>query len=103
MKKMLGVFLLGVVAAGAFFGAWTYHFIVTGDGLVVERKVHWGLEDTYVDTRGWGILDYGKHPNISAIVASRKIRVALGAGSDAEKVAKDALDEAKKALEKIGK
>jgi hypothetical protein len=116
MKKRIGVFLAGAVCANAIFAALAWHVILAADGIVVERKATLSLADTVVDTRGWGLLDYGTHPRIGAVLAARrargvfvsgsdagkKVRGAFDgvSGSDAAKKAREALDGAKKALEK---
>ncbi len=50
MKRLLALALLAV----AVFGALSYHFILTRDGLILERKEELSFEDTFVDARPWG-------------------------------------------------
>lgn len=96
MKKILTIFLLGFGAAGGLFASLNYHFILTDKKLVVERKSELTFEDTFVDTRDWGIGDYLKHPRIASVLATRGIRSAFGGADGA---AEDAVKKTRKALD----
>ncbi|MBI5547742.1 MAG: hypothetical protein HY901_27995 [Deltaproteobacteria bacterium] len=99
MKKVLVTFVLGFAIAGGLFAALSYHFVLTDKELVVERKGKLGFAETFVDARGWGLMDYLKNPSVAAILAKHGIKgLAESSGSQADK-AKDALEKLRKGME----
>lgn len=92
MKRLLALALL----VAAAFGALSYHFILTRDGLIIERKEALSFEETFVDARPWGILDWAKHPKIAKALAHR-------GASNLSKSAGEAIEKAGEELEKLGK
>jgi len=104
MKKALLLFLLGFSVAGGLFASLNYHFILTSERLVVERKRELGFENTIVDARGWGPVDYLRHPAVSAALARHGLKQLFDqAGSSTEEAAtktQGALEKGKQALEK---
>ncbi|HEY3450358.1 MAG TPA: hypothetical protein VGK67_28650 [Myxococcales bacterium] len=92
------VFGFGFLAAGGLFAALAFHFLRTPTGLVLARKARLGFQDTYVDVRGWGAVDYLKNPGLAAILAKRGVASALGVPQTPTEKGKKALDEG---LEKI--
>lgn len=96
MKKVLIAFLLGFACCAGIFGALSYHFILTKERLVVERKGELGLENTFVDTRSWGVGDYFKNPKVAAILARSGIKRAFESGG---KQTDEAIEAAKKAVD----
>lgn len=100
MKKLLVTFVLGFLCCAGVFAALSYHFILTsGDKtLIVEKKSELGFEDTFVDTRSWGLGDWLKHPRIGAIVAKHGIK-SLFDTEGASKEAKDAVEKSRKAID----
>jgi hypothetical protein len=97
MKRILTLFFFGFLSAAALFTCANYHFILTeSDGLLVKRKREMSFDQTFVDTRKWGITDYVKHPEIAKHVASKKLNGLL---DDADDAKDKASDEAKKLLD----
>ncbi len=95
---VLLVFALGFLAAGGLFAALVFHFIRTPKRWVVARKARVGFEQTYVDARAWGVVDYAKNPGLAAILARNGIAAALGVPVTPTERGKKALDDG---LEKI--
>jgi len=96
MKKLLVAFLLGA----GLFAALSYHVILTsGDQpLVIERKGEMGFAETFVDTRGWGPIDWLNHPRVLTIVTKHGIQSRLDSDG-ASKAAKDAVEKLRKAID----
>ena len=95
---ILFVFVLGFLVAGGLFAALALHFIRTPQRLVMARKARFGFQDTYVDARAWGALDYVKNPGVAAILAKQGIASALGVPQTPTEKGKKAIDDG---LEKI--
>lgn len=102
MKRVLAIFLLGFTTATGVFAAFRYHFILTSQGFVVERKSELALEDTFIDARRWGFIDYLKHPHIAGILARNSAKGLLDAADDAvdraAQTSKAAIEKSRKAL-----
>lgn len=92
MKRLLALALLVAVV----FGALSYHFILTRDGLIIERKESLSYQETFVDARPWGIFDWAQHPKIAKALARR-------GASNLSKSAGEAIEKAGEELEKLGK
>jgi hypothetical protein len=61
----VGLLVVFAVFLAIFFGLlFNYHFLVTDDGFQVVKKLHWGVRDTFADTRDWGFKDWVQHDEV---------------------------------------
>lgn len=92
--------LFGLLLVGGLYFTLYYHVILTDDGVIVEHKTEPGFEDSFVNARGWGVLDHIKHPKIAGILISRHAQKAIdGALEGSKKTAEDG----KKKLDQVVK
>ena len=63
MKKSMIFFIIVVILI--IYSFLQFHFILTKQGFLVRVKSDLTLEDTFVDTRNWTMVDYLKHRRIS--------------------------------------
>ena len=67
---LLAGFLVG---GAAVFGSLKYHILRTPDGFAVVPKLSSTFEDTYVDTRQFGVTDWiGHRALVGAIVQAKR-------------------------------
>ncbi|MBN1574708.1 MAG: hypothetical protein JW984_16035 [Deltaproteobacteria bacterium] len=50
-----------------------YHFLLTDDGFKVVEKIHWGVKDTFADTRDWGIKDWIQHDEVGKALLNSEV------------------------------
>lgn len=55
-------FVLGVSTMGI---AYSYHFVRSGEGIVLVPKTTPSLSNVYVDIRNWSLTDWGDHPALT--------------------------------------
>ena len=59
---------LAILAVLAGVGIWflgAYRVVHTKNGIHLIHKSHWGLDQSYVDTRKWTLLDYVKNAELT--------------------------------------
>jgi hypothetical protein len=74
IRRFMAIFGFGVMAAAVLFAALHYHFVFTNDGICLQRKSELGLENTLVNARGWGPLDYAANPRLGWLVLKCKAK-----------------------------
>lgn len=61
----LGLLVAGVIIFSILIGVlFNFHFLMTKDGFRVVEKNHWGMNDTFADTRDWSFVDWANHPDV---------------------------------------
>jgi len=95
MKRLLAVFVFGVVAGGGLiFGAQRYHLVRAQDGVYLVPKLESTFQDAYVDVRQFGLRDWADHKLLTtAIIKAKKEHLMQdSAASDLNKGMNAALD-----------
>lgn len=61
----LGLLVAGIIIFSILIGVlFNFHFLMTKDGFKMVEKNHWGMNDTFADTRDWGFVDWANHPDV---------------------------------------
>lgn len=68
-KTLFFFMLIGAAVAVWFFGTTT--FVKTDKETFRMKKPSFGLSQTYVDTRDWGLIDYLDNPHIAKELIAR--------------------------------
>jgi hypothetical protein len=84
MRRLM-TFFLGMVAGGLLlYLALNFHLIRAQDGMHFVRKMDSQIAATYVDIRGFTLIDWNQHTDIAAaLVRAEKTELMQSAASDA--------------------
>ncbi|MBI3271031.1 MAG: hypothetical protein HYZ53_18655 [Planctomycetes bacterium] len=84
MKKIKAFALgLGVAVLALAWFTFTRHVIRTPEGMRVVKRVENGFQNSYVDVRAWGFLDYAAHPEVGKALAVDELERAKARGEAA--------------------
>jgi len=84
MRRLM-TFLMGMVTGGLLlWGALQYHVLRTNEGIRLVPKVDAKLAGTYVDIRGFTVVDWTRHADLALALANANQHDLMGnAANDA--------------------
>lgn len=65
IMKSFWCFIAGLVLGVSMMGiAYSYHFVRSGEGIVIVPKTTASLANVYVDITDWTLTEWGDHPAV---------------------------------------